>query len=99
MSYLYLLGFTDRQGRSAKYRHAAYYLGSTKDINHRFQEHQSGQGSPLVRAAIASGLNIKIVALMQYPDEPSARQAEARFKRWKNNRKVLFTLNRDSLKV
>jgi predicted GIY-YIG superfamily endonuclease len=93
MSYLYLLGFTDQQGHPVKYHHAAYYLGSTKDFNHRLQEHQSGQGSPLVRAAIASGLNVTVALIVTYPDEQLARQAEARYKRWKNNRKVLSTLN------
>lgn len=38
------------------YRHARHYLGWAKrDVTRRVGEHLSGQGSPLVRAAVGAG--------------------------------------------
>jgi len=45
-----------------RYKHAGHYLGSTdREIAERHQEHMSGQGSPLIRAALAAGHQVTLV--------------------------------------
>jgi hypothetical protein len=45
-----------------KYHHCQHYTGYTGDgnINKRFERHLNGNGSPLVRAVIRAGINIRI---------------------------------------
>jgi predicted GIY-YIG superfamily endonuclease len=75
-----------------EFNKALYYLGSTNDIERRWQEHLSGRGSPMLRAAIAQGIVCEIVALKEFPTESEARAEEIRLKRWKNNKRTLRCL-------
>ncbi|MCC6170046.1 MAG: endonuclease [Caldilineaceae bacterium] len=52
---LYLLHF------EPPLRHARHYLGYTADSRRRLQQHLSGHGSPLVRAALAAGCTVTLV--------------------------------------
>ena len=52
---IYLLHF------DPPYKHAGHYLGYTEDVDARVRSHLSGRGSPLVRAAVAAGSEVKIV--------------------------------------
>ena len=45
--------------------HARHYLGWTRDLEARLAEHTSGNGSPLVRAAIAAGATIRLAATIE----------------------------------
>ena len=49
---VYLLHF------SRPYYHARHYLGFTRDVEQRLRYHLRGRGSPLVRAALACGIEI-----------------------------------------
>lgn len=61
---VYLLHF------SRPVRHARHYLGWTvrEDANARFQRHASGQGSGLVRAAIAAGATVELARTWEQKD-------------------------------
>lgn len=73
------------------YRHATAYLGSTTDLHQRLQQHRSGAGSPLVKAAIASGCHCEVIALRTTKTR-DARQLERKLKTWHNNRKAIELL-------
>jgi predicted GIY-YIG superfamily endonuclease len=49
---VYLLHF----GR--RYKHARHYVGFTTDLTRRLQQHRGGRSAPLVRAAVADGIEI-----------------------------------------
>ena len=49
---VYLLHF------SRAYYHARHYLGFTQNLEGRLQRHRWGAGSPLVRAAVRTGVEI-----------------------------------------
>lgn len=49
---VYLLHF------SRPYRHAGHYVGFTTDLERRLREHRRGSSSPLVRCAVAEGIEI-----------------------------------------
>lgn len=51
---IYLLHF------SSPVRHARHYLGWTQDLDRRVEDHRSGQGSPLVAAAVAAGAEVTV---------------------------------------
>ena len=54
---VYLLHFIDPEtGQSARYRHAAHYLGSTDDLPRRLGKHRNGQGARLVEVITQAGL-------------------------------------------
>jgi hypothetical protein len=60
------------------YRHARHYVGWTAgDVATRVAMHLQGCGSPLIRAAIAAGADVKLVATY-----PGSRGLERRLKRW-----------------
>ena len=59
------------------YRHARHYVGWARDVDARVAEHLAGAGSPLVRAAVAAGVRVELVAEL-----PGSRQLERRLKRW-----------------
>jgi len=42
------------------YRHAKHYIGYTKIGLRRIERHMAGNGSPLVRAAIQFGCEVKV---------------------------------------
>ena len=61
---IYILVFIDPiTGERVRFKHCQGYIGSTNDLARRFAEHQEGQGSALTRAAIESGLELKIGAV------------------------------------
>lgn len=41
-------------------RFARHYIGWTTDVERRFAQHVSGQGSPLVAAAVARGAQVEL---------------------------------------
>jgi len=60
------------------YHHTGHYVGWTAgDVDARLQTHLQGAGSPLIRAAVAAGVSIKLVATF-----PGSRLLERRLKRW-----------------
>ncbi|HYE94480.1 MAG TPA: GIY-YIG nuclease family protein [Terriglobales bacterium] len=57
--FVYLLHF------EPDYRHAAHYLGSANDVEERVKEHVSGQGSPLVKAAVEAGCRVEVARVWE----------------------------------
>lgn len=99
MGYLYFIGFR-LNGKSARYQHATGYLGSTsRDLTKRVNEHFSGNGSPLIKAAIDAGLQPRLVAVVPFQSVQAAREAERKFKKWHSNAKVLRAMKRMELSV
>ncbi len=49
---VYLLHF------SRPYQHASHYVGFTTDLERRLKQHRRGTTSPLVRCAVAEGIEI-----------------------------------------
>jgi predicted GIY-YIG superfamily endonuclease len=49
---VYLLHF------SRPYQHASHYVGFTTDLERRLEQHRRGATSPLVRCAVAAGIEI-----------------------------------------
>lgn len=43
------------------YHHARHYLGWSSDVAARFDRHTAGRGSPLVKAAVAAGIGVRVV--------------------------------------
>jgi predicted GIY-YIG superfamily endonuclease len=52
---VYLIHFSE------KYYHAQHYLGFSKDVEKRFEEHKKGLASGLTRAVIQKGIEIILV--------------------------------------
>ncbi|MBW4421564.1 MAG: GIY-YIG nuclease family protein [Myxacorys californica WJT36-NPBG1] len=63
---------------------AQHYLGSTNDLKRRHQEHISGRGSPLIRAALAAGIDMYCIPL--FPNE--GHKLERAIKLQKNSRRI-----------
>ncbi|WP_088895009.1 GIY-YIG nuclease family protein [Leptolyngbya ohadii] len=98
--YLYYIAFRGSDGKLTQYHHASGYLGSTsRDLTKRVNEHFSGNGSPLIKAAIEAGLTPRLIAVVPFESEKAARQAERKFKKWHNNRKVLKAMKKLELAV
>ena len=74
---IYLLHFQQ------KYFHAQHYLGSTKDLTRRLEEHRSGHGSKLIRAVIAAGIDFQLVRTW-----PGGRTEERRLHNRNNSPKL-----------
>ena len=73
---VYLLCFTGPDGQPRRLHHAGHYLGwCAGPVADRLAEHVAGQGSPLIRAAIAAGLRVDLVATW-----PGTRALERRLK-------------------
>lgn len=64
--------------------HAQHYLGSTNNMQRRHQEHLSGHGSPLIRAALDVGIRLTLIPL--YPDEGYGLERAIKWQ--KNNRRI-----------
>ena len=62
-----------------------YYLGSTRDLGRRMQEHRSGKTYSTRRL----GSEIELVASRECASLDEAHALERRLKSWKNHRKVL----------
>lgn len=78
---LYLLHFTPAYrapiGDTGRVKVAGHYLGSTAaPVEDRLAEHLAGRGSPLVRAAVAAGCRVELVAV-----GAGDKKAERRLKR------------------
>ena len=71
---------------------ASLYLGSTTDLEKRFQQHLGGKGSPMLRRATELGIGFEIICAYRTRSERGARELEAKFKRWKNNALALEAL-------
>jgi len=63
---------------------AQHYLGSTNDLRRRHHEHMTGRGSPLIKAALSSGIRMLLFPL--YPDE--GFELERAIKWQKNSRRI-----------
>lgn len=74
---VYLLHF------SRPLHHAQHYLGWTRDLFERGSAHQAGRGSPLVRAAIAAGIQVEVVRTWD-----GDRHLERQLKNRKNARRL-----------
>lgn len=74
------------------YYRAQHYLGSTQNLERRDQEHRSGHGSPLIRAALANGRTLTLIPL--YPDE--GRALERAIKWQKNSRRICPLCNQEA---
>ena len=59
------------------YRHARHYVGWALDPDSRIAAHLAGNASPLVRAAVAAGVQVSVAALL-----PGSRYLERRLKTW-----------------
>lgn len=70
---VYLLHF------SHAYYHARHYLGSAKSVRRRKEQHDSGQGSPLVAALVKDGGHTILARTWR-----GGRKAEGRLKRQHN---------------
>ena len=80
-STIYLLHFEPAYvaaiGETGRVKTAGHYLGSTGgDVQRRLEEHLSGQGSPLVKAAVRAGCTIHLAATW-----PGGRDDERKAKR------------------
>jgi predicted GIY-YIG superfamily endonuclease len=80
----WLAGCAPHRGRccylveiSPAYRHASHYAGFTADLPRRWAEHQAGNGSRLLAAALAAGCTIKLVRVWY---GTQARELEQRLK-------------------
>lgn len=79
---IYLLHF------DPPYQHARHYLGFTdRDVDARLEEHLTGRGSPLVRAAVLAGAEVTVTRTW----EGGTRDQERRLKRRKNTPRLCPT--------
>ena len=63
------------------YKHAAHYLGWSKDIDARVASHLAGTGGRLTKVALAAGCTLTLVRV--WPD--TDRAFERKLKRQKNS--------------
>jgi putative endonuclease len=73
-AYVYLLRCRDR----------TLYCGWTFDLEKRVEAHRAGTGARYTR----SRLPVEVVAVLELPDESSARREEARIKRLSRREKL-----------
>jgi hypothetical protein len=78
---VYLLHF------ERSYRNARHYIGFTRNLEQRLEEHRAGRGSPLVAAALADGIDFQLAAIWE-----GDRHDERRLHRQKNTRARLCPL-------
>lgn len=60
--------------------HARHYLGATKHLPYRIHQHMTGEGSPLVRAAVEAGIPVHLAAMWE-----GGRDMERRLKNRHNS--------------
>jgi predicted GIY-YIG superfamily endonuclease len=77
MMHVYLLHFDH------PFYHAQHYLGTTKNLPFRIQQHRSGEGSPLVKAVMEAGISVHLANTWE-----GGRDLERQFKRRHNSRKL-----------
>ena len=62
------------------YKHARHYIGWTAgEVTDRLAVHLQGRGSPLIRAAVAAGVDVQLAATYQ-----GSRYLERQLKSWHN---------------
>ena len=84
--YLYILKCSD----------GTYYAGSTKDIEHRFEQHQAGEGSIYTKKR----LPVKLVYIEEFPRIDEAFYREKQVQGWSRAKKeALMNNNLNSLPV
>jgi predicted GIY-YIG superfamily endonuclease len=66
------------------YRHARHYVGYTKDLTSRLEEHRSGSGSRLLAAVAGAGIPFEVVWIWRR----SSRCFERRVHHYKNTPKL-----------
>jgi len=77
---VYLIHFEDPIRATRKSKHyAQHYIGYTADVEQRFDRHQKGHGSLLIKAAKSRDIGFKIVRTWE-----GGRQEERQLKRQKN---------------
>lgn len=91
MEGVYLLHFTK------PYKGCSHYIGWSTDIHQRYIKHISGQGNPLVKAAIDNGSLVLLVRVWEGADRNFERKLKNRKsagklcpccnKNWSNNAK------------
>ncbi|MDX2212592.1 MAG: GIY-YIG nuclease family protein [Oculatellaceae cyanobacterium bins.114] len=87
MAYLYMVKLSRPLGTSQ--HQASLYLGSCIDINQRMREHNSGRGAKMLKVAGEQGIPYHLCRLLEVPTSQDARRLEAKYKRWKNNARVM----------
>jgi predicted GIY-YIG superfamily endonuclease len=75
---VYLVHFTQ------PYRHARHYVGYTKDLPSRLEEHRTGSGARLLAAVAAAGIPFEVVWIWHH----SSRSFERRVHQYKNTPKL-----------
>lgn len=60
------------------FKHACHYIGFTDSLDTRFETHTNGQGSPLVKAAIAAGSVITVAHVFEGADRTFERKIKNR---------------------
>jgi predicted GIY-YIG superfamily endonuclease len=68
---------------------AWFYLGSTIDLDNRMEQHRSGRGAAMLRAANEQGIEYEIIKVVTLPSSHQARLLEVRLKSRKNHRSLL----------
>lgn len=76
---VYLLCFGEVGLHITGNRYARHYLGWTEgDVDDRLAVHLSGQGSPLVRAVVAAGIEVELARTWTEADRHFERQLKKR---------------------
>jgi hypothetical protein len=60
------------------YFHARHYVGFSDDIPRRVEAHRKGQGSPLLAAALAAGIDFRVVRVWPGADRHFERKLHNR---------------------
>jgi putative endonuclease len=79
-AYVYLLRCAD----------ASLYCGWTFDVDQRLDAHRAGRGARYTRTR----LPVEVAAVLELPDEASARREEARIKRLSRKDKLALVAGR-----
>lgn len=95
MYYAYLIELSHPLG---SHRHTArYYLGIARDVAARLAQHQAGQGSKMLAAAVRRAIAFSVVRWWRFPN----RRAAAAFEEWAKksikNHRLLLSLKRPPL--
>lgn len=91
---IYILEFSMPLGNPDNPRGMArYYMGYCDDgrLEDRIQEHESGCGAAITKAAVDRGINLTLVATL-----PGDRNEERRLKNYKNTPRLVQRLRRKS---
>lgn len=89
---IYIIQFSGKLG-SVKHQ-AQYYIGSCADdrLDERLQEHRTGQGAAITRAAVERGFTLSLACTL-----PGSWKEERQLKARKNTRKIVKQIQRGVL--